>query len=201
MQVLLRDRLGDQDRVRADLDRLRHQHAVRDLAAEVVRLEAAIALQAMMAVIALQVEHRVDPHAVRVRARRRAHDHHPAAEVLLDEPVDLILAHVLDVKALALQLREVDARHAASVHHEVRVALRQLLVVHDLRGLEAHLARQLQRRPARRQRVRHRQREAHLHEAVAEVVRVGLDRGQVHAPRHRLPRSHARGGGGRGAQA
>ena len=44
MQVLLRDRLRDEDRVGAHLDRLRHEHAVRHLAAEVVGLKAAVAL-------------------------------------------------------------------------------------------------------------------------------------------------------------
>ena len=112
------------------------------------------------------------PDAVRVRAGARADDDDRAADVLGGEAFDLVLAHVLDVEALALQRREVDRLRAAAVHHEVRVALGELLVVDDLGLLEAHLAGQLERGLARRQRVGHRQREAHLHEPVAEVVGV-----------------------------
>ena len=82
VEVLLGDRLRDEDRVGAHLDRLREQHAVGDLAAEVVGLEAPVALEAVVAVVALQVQHRVDPHAVGVRAGAGAHDHDPAPEVL-----------------------------------------------------------------------------------------------------------------------
>ena len=102
VQVLLGDRLRDEDRVGVDLDRLRQQHAVGDLAAEVVGLEGAVALEAVVAVVALEVEHRVDPHAVGVRAGARADDHDLAPDVLLGEALDLVLAHVLDVEALAL---------------------------------------------------------------------------------------------------
>ena len=115
-----------------------------------------------------------------------------APEVLLREALDLVLAHVLDVEALALQRREVDRLRAAPVHHEVRVALGQLLVVDDLRLLVAHLRRQLQRRPAGRERVGNGEREAHLHEAVVEVVGVGTDGGQVDLM-HSWPRPAARG--------
>ena len=93
---------------------LGHQHAVGDLAAEVVGLEAAVALQPMVAVVALEVEHRVDADAVGVRARARADDDDRAADVRLGEVLDLVLAHVLDVEALALQRREVDARAASA---------------------------------------------------------------------------------------
>ena len=91
-----------------------------------------------MAVIALQVEHRVDPDAVRVGAGARADDDDLAADPLARELLDLVLAHVLDVEALALERLEVDRRGAAAVHHEVRVAMRQLLEVDDLGLLEAH---------------------------------------------------------------
>ena len=124
VQVLLGDGLGDEDHVGAHLDRLRQQHAVGDLAAEVVGLEGAVALEAVVAVVALEVEHRVDAHAVRVRAGARADDHDLAPDVLGGEALDLVLAHVLDVEALALQRGEVDALRAAPVHHEVRVARR-----------------------------------------------------------------------------
>jgi hypothetical protein len=147
----------------------------------------------MVAVVALEVEHRVDADAVRVRAGARTHDHDRAPEALAREGFDLVLAHVLDVEALALQQREVNGLCTAPVHDEVRVALRQLLVVDDLRLLEAHRRRQLQRRPACGERVRDRQREAHLHEAVVEVVGVRAHRGQVDLMHGRPP---ARAGGG-----
>ena len=83
MEVLLGDGLGDQDRVGLDLDRLGEQDAVGHLAAEVVGLEGAVALEAVVAVVALEVEHRVDSHAVGVRAGAGAHDHDPAPDLLL----------------------------------------------------------------------------------------------------------------------
>src|SRR6185312_6590444 len=149
VEVLLRDSLRDEDRVCVDLDRLAQQHAVGNLAAEVVGLEGVVALEAVVAVVALQVEHRVDPDAVRVRAGRGADDDDLAAHRLLGEALDLVLGHVLDVEPLALQRREVDGGDAAPVHDEVRVALGQLLVVDDLGLLEAHPSRQFQRRLAR----------------------------------------------------
>ena len=84
---------------------LREQHAVGHLAAEVVGLEGVVALEAVVAVVALEVEHRVDADAVRVRAGARADDDDRPAEVALGEAFDLVLAHVLDVEALALQRR------------------------------------------------------------------------------------------------
>ena len=124
------------------------------------------------------------PDAVRVRARRRADDD--------DRPADLrgsakssISSSVMYsiVKALVAQRRVVDRLRCLAEHHEVRVAVGQLLVVHDLRVLEAHLRRQLLRRLARRQAVGHGQREAELHDPVAEVVGVGLDPREVDLPR------------------
>jgi hypothetical protein len=56
-----------------------------------VRLKRLVALQAVVAVKALQVEHRVDAHAVRVRPRRRAHDHDRAPDLSVGELFDLVL--------------------------------------------------------------------------------------------------------------
>ena len=83
MQILLGDGLRDEDRVGVELDRLGDEHAVGNLAAEVVGVERAVALQPVVAVKALQVEHRVDPDAVRVGARARADDDDLAAQLAL----------------------------------------------------------------------------------------------------------------------
>ena len=59
-------------------------------------LEGVVALQAMVAVVALEVEHRVDPDAVRVRSGARPDDDDPAPQVLGGEALDLVLVHVFD---------------------------------------------------------------------------------------------------------
>ena len=90
MQVLLGDRLRYEDRVRVELDRLGHEHAVWHLAAEVVGVERAVAFQPAVAVEALEVEHRVDADAVRVRTRASSDDDDRTAHVRGRERVDLV---------------------------------------------------------------------------------------------------------------
>ena len=135
-----------------------------------------------MPVKALQVEHRVDPDAVRVGAGRRADDHDRAADLLAGERFDLLLAHVLDLEALVAQRRVVDRLRALAEHHEVRVSVGQALIVDDLGVLEAHLPRQLLRGLARGEPVGHGQREAELHDPVAEMVGVGLHALEIDPP-------------------
>ena len=146
------------------------------LAAEVVRLEAPVALQAVVGVVALEVEHRVDPTLCVSEPVLAPTTTILRPSVSCGQSLDLLLAHVFDVEALAGESGEVDALHAAAVHDEVGVALGQLLVVDDLGLLKAHRDGQLERRPAGGQRVGHRQREAHLHEPVSEMVGVWPDR-------------------------
>ena len=102
--------------------------------------------------------------------------------LLAGERFDLVLAHVLDVEALVAQRGVVDRLRRLAEHHEVRVAVGQLLVVDDLGVLEAHLRRQLLRGLARRQAVGDGQREAELHDPVAEVVGVRLARARDRPP-------------------
>ena len=135
-----------------------------------------------MAVKALQVEHRVDAHAVCVGARACAHDDHRASDVLAREGLDLLLGHVLQLESVLAERRVVDAVGALAEHHEVRVAVGQALVVDHLGTPQPHLRRELLGGPARREPVGHRQREAQLHDPVAEMVGVGLDPGEVGRP-------------------
>ncbi len=159
-----------------ELDRLGDERSVGHLAAEVVRLEGAVALQALVAVEALEVEHCVDPNAVGVGAGGGADDDDRPADVLLGVRFDLLLGHVLDdVDPLFGEGGVVDGVHGVPVHHEVGVAVGEALVVDDLGMLEAHLAGQLHGGLARGEAIGDRQREAELHDPVAVVVGVGLD--------------------------
>ena len=71
---------------------------------------------------------------------------------------------------------------ALAEHHEVGVAVGQALIVDDLGMLEAHLHRQLLGGLARRQAIGDGQREAELHDAVAQMVGVRLDVLEIDLP-------------------
>ena len=78
--VALRDDLADQDGVRTERAGARRELVVLDLGAEVVHLEALVALEPLVARVALVVEDRVDADGVRVAAGAGADDDDLAPE-------------------------------------------------------------------------------------------------------------------------
>ena len=103
----------------------------------------------MLAVEALDVEHRVDADAVRVGARTRADDDDRAPDVTLGVLLDLVLGHVLDGEVVAADRGVVDGVGAAAVDDEVGAVVDHPLGVDDLRACEAHRLGQLQGGPPR----------------------------------------------------
>jgi hypothetical protein len=87
--ALLRDDLRREHRVDRAIAREAHEVLDRDLAAEVEDLELLVALEAVVALVALHVEDRVDADRVRVGPDAGAGDAHLAPDALAHERVDL----------------------------------------------------------------------------------------------------------------
>ena len=88
---------------------LADQLVVGHLAAEVEGLEPGVALQAVVAGVALHVEDGVDAHRVRVGAGAGAEHDDPPADLLLDERVEVVEAQLLDDDLGHVDLGVVDA--------------------------------------------------------------------------------------------
>ena len=106
VDVALGDHLGDEDGVRLLLLRLADQLLVGHLAAQVVGLEPGVALEPVVAGVALHVEDGVDAHGVGVGAGARAEDDHPPAE--LRSSISLLRSSKPSLRND--DLRDVDAR-------------------------------------------------------------------------------------------
>jgi hypothetical protein len=174
--VALGDHLGDQHRVRLlrdrPLDQLGHGH----LGAEVHHLELPVVLQALLPREALDVEDGVDADGVCVGADAAADHHQTPPHRALDGRVGLLRGEQRVVTFDDLDGAGVDEVVDPPVDDEEGEALPHRLGVHHQGGVHAHLVGELGGGALRDLGVRHGQREAELHHAVAGGVAVRADR-------------------------
>ena len=179
VDVLLGDGLGDQHHVGVDLGGLAEELLVGHLGAQVVGLHHLVALQAVVAGEALAVHDGVDAHGVGVGTGGGAHDHHLAAQVLLQELVVLVHVHGLVGDGLHHDLVVVDGVGQRAVDHIEGEVLVQLLAQGHVGVGQAHLLGDEHGSGRAAVVVLHRQGEGGLNLAVVHGVAVGLDAGQV----------------------
>ena len=124
---------------------------------------------------ALHVHDRVDPDRVGVRAHARADHDELATEMLLDEGVDGVVVHLLDLEVVALDLVGVDALLGSPVGDEEGVLGVDGLALGDADGVEAELLEKLLAHVGGLDGVRHRQSERELDDAVITGITVQVE--------------------------
>ncbi len=173
--VALGDDLADEDGVgllgRRPFDELGHE----DLRTEVDDPDLPVVLEALLASEALDVEDRIDPHGVGVRADARAHDDELAPEPAADREVDLLGGERRVLALDHVHRGHVDEVPDAAVDDEEGEVRPHRLRMHEHRRVHAHLRGELHCRPLGALVVRERQRERHLDHAVTRRVAVRPD--------------------------
>jgi hypothetical protein len=143
--VLLVHDLAHEDGVGLFLHRVVHELLVQHLRAEVARVEALVTFEAVVTLVALHVEDRVDADRVRVEPGRGAHDDQFPADLLADNLVDFVHALELGLDLEHVDLGEIDRVVHRAVADEKAEALGRLFHRDDLDVVEAHLAHDLAR--------------------------------------------------------
>ena len=197
--VALRDDLADEDGVGGQGAGARDELLVLDLRAEVVDVEALVALEAFVARVAFVIEDGVDADGMGIAARARPDDDDLSPEHAFDPLLDVVAGHRLGADIGDVERGAVDGDRRAPVDDEEGEAIRAGLHRGDDRidhaeELDETLRRFTSARPRRQ--LEH---ERELHHAVAFSVAVGAQRaardGACHtillAPSPRARAAHA----------
>ena len=146
-----------------------------DLRAHVEGVHLRVALETVVSGEALHVHDRVDAYGVRVALDGGAHDSQLAPQLVLDECVDGVVVHFLDLEVVALHLVGVDAGVGAAVSDEEGEAGVDGLALGYAYVVEAELLDVLLADVGRLHRVHQGQRERQLDDAVIASVTVRSD--------------------------